>query len=181
MDYINQHWLTSHTIFGLTHFVTATIGLMLGLGILFLQPGSKTHKLAGYIFIPVLLIVNISALFVHEMGMTFGPFHYLIPFSLFYLFLGVKPFLFKTVGEARLKTHIKGMVGAALGLWAAFFAELVARTPSINKILLPLGHNSFWVGTIEGFIFVLIFIYIIQKVNNRQYKRLNLTYEKPTA
>lgn len=181
MDYINQHWLTSNTIFGLTHFVTATMGLILGLGILFLQPGSKTHKLAGYIFIPILLLVNVSALFVHEMGMTFGPFHYLIPFSLFYLFLGVKPFLFKTNGQARLKIHIKGMVGAALGLWAAFFAELFARTPSINKILLPSGENSFWIQTIEGFIFVLIFIYIIQKVNNRQFARINLKNEKPIA
>lgn len=174
MEYLNQHWLTSNTIFGATHFVTAIVGLILGLGILFLQPGSKTHKIAGYIFIPVLLFVNISALFIHEMGMRFGPFHYIIPVSLFYLFLGLKPFMFKTIGEARLKTHIKGMVGAALGLWAAFFAELVARTPSINKALLSIGGDSFWILTIEGFIFVIIFMVIIRAVRNRQYKRLNL-------
>ena len=181
MDYINQHWLTSNTIFGLTHFITATIGLILGLGILFLKPGSKTHKISGYIFIPILLFVNVSALFIHEMGMTFGPFHYIIPFSLYFLFLGIKPFLFKTKGEERIRTHIKGMVGAALGLWAAFFAELFARTPCINKVLLSFGGDTFWVLTIEGFVFVFIFLIIIRVVKNRQYRRLNLTNGKPTA
>jgi uncharacterized membrane protein len=178
MDYINNHWLTSQTAIGLIHFITAIIGLILGLGILFLRPGSKSHKIAGYFFIPILLTVNISALYIHEMGMAFGPFHFLIPFSLYYLFLGVKPFLSKNTSSIKIKTHIKGMVGAALGLWAAFFAELVARTPIISKLLLPIGKNIFWIGTIEGFAFVLIFIFIIQKVNIRQYKRLNLDIEK---
>ena len=154
MNYIHQYWLVSQTFTGLIHFTTATIGLILGLGILFLKPGSKIHKITGYIFIPILLTVNISAFFVHEMGMTFGPFHYLIPFSLNFLFLGVKPFLTKMTGQQRLKTHIRGMVGAALGLWAACCAEIVARTPTISKFLLSFSDNTFWVGTIEGFVFV---------------------------
>lgn len=174
MEYLNQHWLTSQTIAGLIHFITATIGLILGLGILFLKPGSKIHKISGYIFIPILLTVNISVLFVHEMGMTFGPFHFIIPFSLYFLFLGVKPFLFKMTGQQKIKTHIRGMVGAALGLWAAFCAELVARTPSLSKFLFSFGDNTFWISTIEGFVFVLIFIFIIKKVNKIQYKRLGL-------
>jgi uncharacterized membrane protein len=175
MEYLNQHWLTSQTFAGLIHFTTSTIGLILGLGILFLKPGSKTHKIFGYTFIPILLTVNISALFVHEMGMTFGPFHFLIPFSLYFLFIGIKPFITKMKGQQKLKTHIRGMVGAALGLWAAFFAEIVARTPSIIKFLLSFSTNTFWVGTIEGFIFVIVFIFIIKKVNKIQFERLGLT------
>lgn len=174
MNYLHQHWLTSQTIWGAIHFITASLGLILGLGILFLQPGSKNHKIAGYIFIPTLLLANISALFIHEMGMTFGPFHYLIPFSLFYLFKGIRPFLFKMAPEKRIKTHISGMIGAALGLWAAFCAEIVARTPAIRHFLLSFSDNTFWVGTIEGFIFVFIFIFIIKKVNQMQFKRLGL-------
>jgi uncharacterized membrane protein len=174
MEYLHQHWLTSQTITGLIHFITATLGLVLGLGILVLKPGSKIHKISGYIFIPILLTVNISGLFVHEMGMFFGPFHFIIPFSLYFLFLGVKPFLFKMTGKQKLKTHIRGMVGVALGLWAAFCAELVARTPSLSKFLFSFGDNTFWISTIEGFAFVLIFIFIIKKVNNIQFKRLGL-------
>lgn len=175
MDYINQYWLTSQTLAGLIHFTTATIGLILGLGILFLKPGSKIHKISGYIFIPILLTVNISVLFVHEMGMAFGPFHFLIPFSLYFLFLGIKPFLTKMTGQEKPKTHIRGMVGAALGLWAAFCAEIVARTPIISEFLFSFSEDTFWVGTIEGFIFVLIFIFLIKKVNNIQFKRIGLT------
>lgn len=173
-NFIDKYWLTSHTISGLIHFVSATFGLILGLGILFLKPGSKMHKTAGYIFIPVLFTVNISALFIHEMGMIFGPFHYLIPFSLFSLIIGIKPFIFKTIGKEGLKTHIRGMVGAALGLWAAFFAEIVARTPFLSNQLLKFGNNTFWIATIEGFLIGFIFIFIIIKVIKYQMKRLGL-------
>lgn len=173
-NYIEEYWLTSHTISGTIHFVSATIGLFLGLGILFLKPGSKIHKTAGYIFIPVLLIVNISALFIHEMGMQFGPFHFLIPFSLYFLYLGIKPFIFDIKGKERLKLHIKGMVAAAIGLWAAFVAESLVRTPAIGEYLLTLGNNPFWILTIEGFSIAFLFTFIIKKVYTYQYKKLGL-------
>mgnify|MGYP000957130613 CR=1 FL=1 len=173
-NFIDKYWLTSQTLTGVIHFVSAILGLILGLGILFLKPGSKVHKTAGYIFIPVLLTVNISAMFIHEMGMRFGPFHYLIPFSLFFLFLGIKPFIFRTKGKQGLKTHIRGMVGAALGLWAAFFAELVARTPALSQFLFKFGDDTFWIGTIEGFFIGFLFIFVIIKVIKYQMKRLGL-------
>lgn len=173
-EYLHQHWLTSNSISGLIHFTTATIGLILGLGILFLKPGSKIHKIFGYIFIPILLTANISAMFIHEMGMTFGPFHILIPFSLYFLFIGIRPFFVSMERIKKLKNHIRGMVGAALGLWAAFFAELTARTPSIKKFLFSFGDNTFWISTIEGFFFVGLFIFIIKRVKEYQYKRLGL-------
>lgn len=172
--YLQQHWLTSHTISGLIHFTSAALGLIFGLMILFLRPGSKTHKICGYIFVLTVLIVNISALFIHEMGMTFGPFHYIIPFSLYFLFIGIKPFLVTMERVKKLKDHIRGMVGSALGLWAAFCAELVARTPYLSKFLFAFGENTFWIATIEGFFFVGLFILIIKKVKEYQYKRIGL-------
>jgi riboflavin transporter FmnP len=94
---------------------------------------------------------------------------------LYFLFLGIKPFLTKMTGQQKLKTHIRGMVGAALGLWAAFCAEIVARTPEISKFLLSFSENTFWVGTIEGFVFVIIFILLIKKINRKQFERVGLT------
>lgn len=174
-EYLNQHWLTSHSVSGLMHFISATLGLILGLGILFLKPGSRVHKISGYIFIPTLITVNISALFIHEMGMMFGPFHFLIPFSLLSLFFGIRPFLVKMERTKKLKQHIAGMVGASLGLWAAFCAELLARTPSLNQFLFSFGANTFWIGTIEGFFFAFLFAFVISKVISMQYRRLGLT------
>ena len=174
MDYLKTYWLTSNSIVGLIHFISAVIGLPLGLGILFLKPGSRIHKQLGYIFIPVLIIVNISALFIHEMGTLFGPFHILIPFSLYSLFMGVKPFYKKMDRNKKLKYHIRGMLAAALGLWAAFFAEATARTPVLRKFLLSFGDNKYLIFTIEGFFFVGLFIFIIDRLKKRQYKRLGL-------
>lgn len=174
MEFLNQYWLTSHSLEGVLHFSSSILGLILGLGILFLKPGSKIHKLSGYVFIPTLVIVNISALFIHELGVRFGPFHYIIPFSLFYLGRGVYPFIFNVEKSKRLKMHIKGMVGASLGLWAAFFAEFVARTPDIKNFFFPSSGNSFWISTLVGFFFVFLFMYIISKINKIQLKRVGI-------
>jgi uncharacterized membrane protein len=174
MDYLNTYWLTSQTLIGLIHFISASIGLPLGLGIIFLKPGSKTHKQCGYIFIVVLVIVNVSAIFIHQMGARFGPFHILIPFSLYALFKGIKPFYTKMDKVQKLKFHIRGMLAAALGLWAAFFAELVARTPALREFLFSFGENKFLILTIEGFVFVGLFILLINRLKKRQFRRLGL-------
>ncbi len=81
MNYLETYWLTSKSVIGAVHFLSASVGLGVGLLILILRPGTKLHKRLGYIFVPVLLCVNITALFIHELGMRFGPFHYMIPFS----------------------------------------------------------------------------------------------------
>lgn len=174
MEILHKYWLTSHTTVGLIHFISSVIGLPLGLGILFLKPGSKIHKRTGYIFIPILIIVNISALFIHQMGKTFGPFHFIIPFSLYALFMGVRPIYSKMERVRKLKCHIRGMLAAALGLWAAFCAEIIARTPVLRNSLNAFGDNTFLVLTIEGFIFVGLFILIINRLKRSQYKRLGL-------
>lgn len=68
MDYLYQHWLTSQTFVGAAHFISASLGLLLGFGVLLLPPGSRIHKTAGYVFVPVLLLVNVSAVFIHQLG-----------------------------------------------------------------------------------------------------------------
>ena len=74
----------------------------------------------------------------------------------------------------KLKHHIRGMLAAALGLWAAFCAEFVARTPILRESLNSFGDNVFLTLTIEGFLFVGLFIFIINKLKKRQYKRLGI-------
>jgi hypothetical protein len=41
-----------HSLNGTVHVIAATLGLILGLGILFLRPGSKLHVRAGYLLVP---------------------------------------------------------------------------------------------------------------------------------
>jgi uncharacterized membrane protein len=177
MNYIHHYWLTSHTISGTIHFITAIIGLILGLGILFLKPGSKKHKIAGYIFIPVLICVNLSVITVNQMGSIFGsigPFHLIIPFSLYALYKGMRPFMSSAPSKTKIQDHVKGMVAAALGLWAAFVAEFIVRTPILTKILFLIPINHFWLLTIEGFSIVFVFMFLIKRVSKYQLKRMNL-------
>lgn len=174
MDILQKYWLTSHSTIGVIHFIAAIIGLPLGLGILFLKPGSKIHKKLGYIFIFILTVVNVSAIFIHQMNGTFGPFHIIIPFSLYSLFMGVKPIYSKIGKIEKLKYHIRGMLAAALGLWAAFCAELFARVPVLRSLLDGIGKNQFVVLTVVGFLFVGLFIFIINRLKIVQYRRLGI-------
>ena len=174
MHYLNQHWLTSGTLVGAVHFGTASLGLLLGLGILLLQPGSRLHKTAGYLFVPLLLAVNLSALFIHQLGFRLGPFHLIIPFSLWALYQGMRPFYQKKKLDfaAKMEAHVRGMVAGALGLWAAFAAEFTVRTPAVGHLLEALPFDRVWVLTIEGFAIALSFRYLIRVMTAYQLRRL---------
>jgi len=177
MDYLHQHWLTSGTAVGAVHFITASLGLLLGLGVLLLKPGSRLHKTAGYVFVPLLVLVNLSALFIHQLGFRWGPFHLIIPFSLWALYRGLKPFYQKAPMDyaTKMRYHTSGMVAAALGLWAAFVAEFSVRTPALGRLLVGLPFDTFWVLTIEGFAIALLFRFLIRAVTSSQLRRLGLS------
>ncbi len=174
MHYLHQHWLTSRTLVGAVHFSTASLRLLLGLGILLLQPGSRLHKAAGYLFVPLLLAVNFSALLIHQLGFRWGPFHLLIPFPLWALYQGMRHFYQKEKLDfaAKMRAHVQGMVAGALGLWAAFAAEFTVRTPAIGQLLAALPFDRVWVLTTEGLTIALLFRYLIRVMTAYQLRRL---------
>lgn len=123
------NWI--HSPEGVLHLTSSIIGLVSGTYLLIAPKGSKMHWLIGRVFAVSLIIVNISALFIYDFNDgKIGPFHYLIPVSLFFLFYGWIPMLKKTKAPNFMNKHIIGMIGASLGLWAAgateyYFRELV--------------------------------------------------------
>jgi len=73
-------------------------------------------------------LVNISALFIYDFNDgKIGPFHYLIPVSMFFLLYGWIPMLRKNKPANFMNRHIIGMIGASLGLWAAGATEYYMR------------------------------------------------------
>jgi len=176
MDYLHRYWLTSQTVVGAVHFITASLGLLLGLGVLLLRAGSRLHKVAGYGFVVVLVVVNLSALFIHQLGFRWGPFHLIIPFSLWALYKGLRPFYGqqRPAYADRMRAHTSGMVAAALGLWAAFAAEFSVRTPALGRLLEAVPFDRVWVLTIEGFAIAFAFRYLIRIITRRQLRRLGL-------
>ena len=117
-----------HSIAGVFHLVTAVVGLLTGAYLLLTAKGTKLHKRIGYVFSAALVIVNVSALFIYDFNHGKpSVFHYLIIVSMFCLLYGLYPMVKKTTTRGRIKQHFKGMIGAALGLWAAGATEYFVR------------------------------------------------------
>src|SRR5690349_13386720 len=113
-----------HSTAGAFHVVMAITGLFTGAYLLLMAKGTKLHKSIGYVFSGALLIVNVSALFIYDFndGKP-SAFHYLIIISMLCLFYGLYPMFKKPFIPGRIKRHLIGMTGAALGLWAAGATE----------------------------------------------------------
>jgi uncharacterized membrane protein len=117
-----------HSTAGAFHVVMAIIGLLTGAYLLLTVKGTKLHKSIGYVFSAALFIVNVSALFIYDFndGKP-SVFHYLIIVSMFFLLYGLYPMFKKPFIPGRIKQHLIGMTGAALGLWAAGATEYFVR------------------------------------------------------
>jgi uncharacterized membrane protein len=129
-----------HSTAGAFHVVMAITGLFTGAFLLLNAKGTKLHKAIGYLFSAALLIVNASALFIYDFndGKP-SVFHYLIIVSIFCLLYGLYPMFKRPFVPGRIKQHLKGMTGAALGLWAAgateyFVRELASGLNSVQLI-----------------------------------------------
>lgn len=121
-----SNWV--HSTAGAFHVVMAITGLFTGAYLLLTVKGTKLHKSIGYVFSAALFIVNASALFIYDFndGRP-SVFHYLIIISMFCLLYGLYPMFKKPFIPGRIKQHLKGMTGAALGLWAAGATEYFVR------------------------------------------------------
>lgn len=117
-----------HSVAGAFHVVMAITGLLTGAYLLLTLKGTKLHKIIGYVFSIALLIVNVSALFIYDFNSGKpSVFHYLIIISMFCLIYGLYPMFNKPFKTGRIRRHLKGMTGAALGLWAAGATEYFVR------------------------------------------------------
>ncbi len=122
-----------HSTAGAFHVVMAFTGLLTGAYLLLAVKGTKLHKSIGYVFSAAVFIVNLSALFIYDFNAGKpSVFHYLIIVSMFCLVYGLYPMFKKSFIKGRIKRHLKGMTGAALGLWAAGATEYFVRELAVG-------------------------------------------------
>jgi uncharacterized membrane protein len=134
-----SNWI--HSVAGAFHVIMAFVGLLTGAYLLLAHKGTIIHKKIGYLFTIALITVNISALFIYDFNHGKASiFHYLIIVSMFFLIFGLYPMLLKNKKKGRIKQHFTGMIGAALGLWAAGATEYFVRELSkgLNAVQLIL-------------------------------------------
>ena len=73
------------------HTIAAILAIILGGMQLYMKKGSATHKLFGYVWVGLMLIVSVSSFFIHEIKLwnIYSPIHLLSAWTIFSLGLAI--------------------------------------------------------------------------------------------
>ena len=100
------------------HSVLALLAIPLGLYIIITKKGTKSHKMLGRIWVTVLLIVSLTAIFIQTIKPgQFSLIHLLVPYtigSLIYSIWNIRRFK-KTKIQRYKITHMRSMIGVYIG------------------------------------------------------------------
>ncbi|HEY0976180.1 MAG TPA: DUF2306 domain-containing protein [Flavobacteriales bacterium] len=128
--------LHTYTWVGWTHLTSALLAMVLGVWVLLRRKGDRFHIRLGYAYVSCMLVLNGTAFGLHRLMGFFGPFHVAALVSLATLLAGMRAVLRKPRRKDWLVQHLTYMYWSVIGLYAAFFSELMVR--------LPLGATFAW-------------------------------------
>ena len=108
------------------HAIAAILAIIVGGIQLYMNKGSVTHKLLGYVWVGLMLIVSVSSFFIHEIKLwnIYSPIHLLSAWTIFSLGLAIY-----YVRISNIKRHKQVMImiyGFALVL-TGFFTFMPGR------------------------------------------------------
>ncbi|WP_298545711.1 hypothetical protein [uncultured Aquimarina sp.] len=112
--------------------MSSIISLISGTMVLAKSKGTTTHKQIGYIYTISMFIVLATSFMLYRLHGTFGILHWFSVISSITLLLGIVPMFIKSKGY--LKLHLGFMYWSVIGLYCAFFAEVLTRIPFILKV-----------------------------------------------
>lgn len=121
------------------HSVLALLAIPLGLYIIITKEGTKSHKMLGRIWVTVLLIVSLTAIFIQTIKPgQFSLIHLLVPYtigSLIYSIWNIKRFKITKIKRYKI-AHMRSMIGVYIGalLIAGAFNLMPGRF--FNEIIL---------------------------------------------
>lgn len=141
-----------HNTFGLIHLIVSIAAVILGTMALFMKKGTKVHRKIGYAYATSMLIVIGTAFCIYRLMGTFSPFHIAAVISLVTLMLGMIPVLRRKPGSNWLGQHMSFMYYSVIGLYAAFFSEVMVRIPG-TPFAVTVGVGTF----VTFFIAIVIF------------------------
>lgn len=120
-----------HDTIGLIHLLTALISMITGTMILVMQKGTLNHKRVGYVYVAAMVVVLVTAFMIYRLWGEWGLFHYAALVSSITLLGGMVPIVFKYPKERYVAFHFSFMYWSVIGLYGAFFAEIMTRLPSL--------------------------------------------------
>lgn len=131
--------LRSYTLLSWLHIGAAVLAMVLGMSVLFMRKGTVRHKRTGYAYVASMLAVNGSAFGMYKLFGTFGPFHVAAVISLLTLVAGMRAVLRRPRKPQWHVAHLTYMYWSVIGLYAAFFSELIVRLPIPGRFMWLVG------------------------------------------
>lgn len=117
----------SYTLVSWSHIVSALLAMVLGAVMLIMPKGTARHKRIGYAYVASMLLLNATAFAMYRLFGGFGPFHGAAVISLLTVGAGVWSILRRGRGPDRVVAHLIFMYWSVIGLYAAFFSEIMVH------------------------------------------------------
>lgn len=120
-----------HDYIGFIHLVTAIIAMITGSMILVMKKGTLNHKRVGYIYVAAMLALLVTAFMIYRLWGVWGLFHYAAVISSVTLLGGFLPIIFQYPEKNYIAFHFSFMYWSVMGLYGAFFSEIMTRVPNL--------------------------------------------------
>jgi uncharacterized membrane protein len=112
---------------GWLHILCAVAALLVGAAVFFRQKGTRTHRVLGYFYSALLLLVNVSALSTFSISGSPGPFHAMAVVSLATLVAGFISAVLRRPRSWWLDLHAYFMSWSYVGLAAAGASQIATQ------------------------------------------------------
>ncbi|MBK6776804.1 MAG: DUF2306 domain-containing protein [Flavobacteriales bacterium] len=109
------------------HIASATLAMVLGLMVLVRAKGTRSHRRLGFVYVLSMALLNISAFGMYRLFGTFGAFHVAALVSASTVVAGILAILKRPRTQRQVELHLVFMYWSVIGLYAAFFSELMVR------------------------------------------------------
>ena len=117
-----------HSTVGFIHLLSALLAMVAGSIVLLNTKGGLFHKRIGYVYVALMVVLNVTAFMIYHLFGKFGPFHALAILSMVGIAGGMVPVLLKQRISVWIFYHYNFMSWSVVGLYAAFWSELFTRT-----------------------------------------------------
>ncbi len=118
---------------GIIHFVAAILALLTGTMVLASRKGTAKHRKLGYSYSVTMGIVLATSFLLYNLHGRFGILHWFAVVSSVTLLAGMIPMFLKRPKQY-LKLHLAFMYWSVIGLYCAFFAEILTRIPHLFEL-----------------------------------------------
>lgn len=118
---------------GVTHLIASIIALITGSFVLKNAKGTATHRKIGYVYTIAMAIVLLTSFMIYRLHGAFGILHWFAVVSSITLLAGMLPMFFKNPSNY-LSLHFSFMYWSVIGLYCAFFAEILTRIPFLLEL-----------------------------------------------